>query len=189
MTLLATPSQTVGPFFHIGCSKLLMPDLAGEEVAGVRITIEGRILDGDANPVPDAMIEIWQANAFGKYDHPADTQEKPLDPDFKGFGRVATDRNGKFRFTTIKPGSVPGIENTVQAPHLVVSIFMRGLLKRLVTRIYFPGDSENDNDPVLNSVALPRRKTLIARKAEGPEEVLLWDVILQGEDETVFFDV
>jgi protocatechuate 3,4-dioxygenase alpha subunit len=188
MSLLPTPSQTVGPFFHIGCSKLIVPDLASEEVAGARVVIEGRVLDGDGNPVSDAMLEIWQANAFGKYNHPADQQQKPIDPDFKGFGRVATAQNGKFRFTTVKPGSVTGPDNQLQAPHLAISIFMRGLLKGLVTRIYFPGESANHDDPVLNAVPPARRKTLIARKADQLE-VFHWDVILQGENETVFFDL
>jgi len=189
MTLVATPSQTVGPFFHIGCSKLTVSDLAGTSVPGIRLAFEGRVLDGDGNPVPDAMIEIWQADASGKYACPADTQNKQLDPQFRGFGRVATDQNGRFRFTTVKPGSVPGPENTIQAPHLLVSIFMRGLLNRLVSRMYFPGDSLNDGDPVLKSVEPSRRKTLIARPTEGSKDTLQWNVILQGKNETVFFDI
>ncbi len=189
MSLLPTPSQTVGPFFHIGCSKLCVSNLATPEVVGDRVTIEGRVLDGDGNPVPDAMIEIWQADASGRYAHPADTQNKPVQTAFRGFGRVPTDINGKFCFMTIKPGSVSGLNGTTQAPHLAVSIFMRGLLNRLVTRIYFPDDPANVNDSVLNSVESARRKTLIARKAEGREGVLLWDVILQGKAETVFFDI
>jgi protocatechuate 3,4-dioxygenase, alpha subunit len=189
MSLSATPWQTVGPFFHIGCSKLMVSDVAGANASGTRITIEGCVLDGDRNPVPDAMIEIWQANASGKYACPADTQNQPLDPQFKGFGRVATDQNGRFAFTTIKPGSVPGLKNTIQAPHLMVSIFMRGLLNRLVSRIYFPGDSLHTSDPVLNSVDRSRRMTLIARKSEESEGTLVWNVVLQGENETVFFDI
>jgi protocatechuate 3,4-dioxygenase, alpha subunit len=180
MTLPATPSQTVGPFFHIGCTKLFVSDLASPNVPGTRITIEGRILDGDRNPVPDAMIEIWQADAAGEYAH-AD------DPQFKGYGRVATDQNGKFRFTTIKPGSVQGPENTMQAPHLEISIFMRGLLKQLVSRIYFSGDSANASDPILKLIDPARRETLIARTESNKN--FRWDVILQGKDETVFFDI
>jgi protocatechuate 3,4-dioxygenase alpha subunit len=187
MTLLATPSQTVGPFFHIGCTKLFVSDLAGPSVPGTHISIEGRILDGDRHPVPDAMIEIWQANAAGKYAHPEDPQDKPLNSEFRGYGRVATDQNGKFRFTTIKPGSVPGPENKMQAPHLEISIFMRGLLKQLVSRIYFPGDSAIASDPILNLVNPARRETLIAR-AESNNS-FRWDVILQGKDETVFFEI
>jgi protocatechuate 3,4-dioxygenase, alpha subunit len=189
MTLLATPSQTVGPFFHIGCSKLTVSDLAGANVPGIRLAVEGRVLDGDGNPVPDAMIEIWQADASGKYACPADGQNKQSDLQFRGYGRVATDRNGRFRFTTIAPGSVPGPGNTVQAPHLVVSIFMRGLLNRLVSRMYFPGEASNDDDPVLKSVEPSRRKTLLAWETEGSKDTLQWNVILQGKDETVFFDI
>jgi protocatechuate 3,4-dioxygenase alpha subunit len=187
MTLLATPSQTVGPFFHIGCTKLIVSDLAAPNVPGTHITVTGRILDGDRNAVPDAMIEIWQANAAGKYAHPEDSRDKPLDAEFRGYGRVATDQNGKFHFTTVKPGAVPGPGNTTQAPHLEISIFMRGLLKQLVSRIYFPGDSANSSDPVLNLVDPMRRETLIARGESN--NILRWDVILQGKDETVFFDI
>jgi protocatechuate 3,4-dioxygenase alpha subunit len=187
MTFLATPSQTVGPFFHIGCTKLFVSDLAGPNVSGTRITVEGRILDGDRNPVPDAMIEVWQANAAGKYAHPEDMQDKPIDPGFRGYGRVATDPNGKFRFTTIKPGPVSDAANKTQAPHIEISIFMRGLLKQLVSRIYFPGDSENAIDPILNLVDPARRETLIAHAESN--NCFRWDVILQGKDETVFFDI
>ena len=109
------------------------------------------------------MIELWQANADGRYDHPDDSQEKLLDPDFHGFGRAATDERGCFRFYTIKPGSVPGPGNLLQAPHINVSIFARGLLKRLVTRIYFPDEPLNATDAVLNTVAPERRSTLVAR--------------------------
>jgi protocatechuate 3,4-dioxygenase, alpha subunit len=137
--------------------------------------------------VPDAMIEIWQANATGKYAHPEDLQDKPLDVGFKGHGRVATDQSGKFHFTTVKPGPVSGPENAMQAPHLEISIFMRGLLKQLVSRIYFPGESANSSDPILKLVDPTRRATLIAR-AEANNS-LRWDVILQGKDETVFFDI
>ncbi len=149
--------------------------------------IEGCVLDGDATPVSDAMIELWQANADGRYQHPDDSQEKLLDPDFHGFGRAATDERGRFRFYTIKPGSVPGPGNLLQAPHINVSIFARGLLKRLITRIYFPGEQLNATDVVLNSVAPERRLTLIAR-VEKPN-LLRFDIVLQGENETVFFDV
>jgi len=161
--------------------------LVTPETRGERITIEGRVLDGDASPVNDALIELWQANAEGRYDHLEDTQEKLLDPNFAGFGRAATDSGGRFRFHTIKPGPVPGANDVLQAPHISVSIFARGLLKRLVTRIYFPDEPMNDADTVLNSVAPSRRSTLVAR-AERPG-VLRFDIVLQGENETVFFDV
>jgi protocatechuate 3,4-dioxygenase alpha subunit len=186
MTLIATPPQTVGPFFHIGCSRLTQSNVAGKNTPGIHVSVEGRILDGDGNPVPDAMIEIWQADASGKY---AQTQDKLLDPKFKGYARVATDQNGRFRFTTIRPGPVPGPGETTQAPHLAISIFMRGLMKRLVSRIYFPDDPANASDPILKLVDPTRLKTLIARKSENSPDTIHWDVILQGKDETVFFDL
>jgi protocatechuate 3,4-dioxygenase, alpha subunit len=184
----ATTSQTVGPFFSIGLDRLRASNLAGPGVPGERLTIEGKVFDGDGQPVPDAMIEIWQANARGKYAHPEDTQERPLDPGFSGYGRVPTDDNGQFRFTTIKPGPVPGPAGKPQAPHLVLSIFMRGLLKRLVTRIYFPGEAANNSDLLLSLVEPARRPTLIAKKVQERVAVLQWNIVLQGSEETVFFD-
>jgi protocatechuate 3,4-dioxygenase, alpha subunit len=188
MSSLQTPSQTVGPFFKPALIASRQESLITPKSRGERVTIEGHVLDGDAKPVSDAMIELWQANADGRYDHPDDSQEKLVDPEFHGFGRAATDERGRFRFYTIKPGSVPGCGSTLQAPHINVSIFARGLLKRLVTRIYFPGEPLNAADAVLNSVAAERRSTLVARIADR-EGVLLFDVVLQGEHETVFFDV
>ena len=182
----STPSQTVGPFFRIGLDRMVCVQLAGPDVLGQRVVLEGRVLDGDGLPVPDAIIEIWQANSFGKYSHPEDQQEKPIEAGFKGYGRAATDDEGRFSLKTIKPGSVPGPGRTIQAPHLAVSVFMRGLLKRLVTRVYFPGDAEHAKDPVLGLVEPDRRGTLIARAAEGG--ILHWDIILQGPQETVFLD-
>jgi protocatechuate 3,4-dioxygenase alpha subunit len=187
MSLLQTPSQTVGPFFKPALIRSGLAVLVTAKSRGERITIEGRVLDGDAAGVSDAMIELWQANADGRYDHPDDAQEKLLDPNFHGFGRAATDENGDFRFHTIKPGAVPGSGNALQAPHINVSIFARGLLKRLVTRIYFPGEPLNAGDAVLNAVAPERRSTLVA-KIERPD-LLRFDIVLQGEHETVFFDV
>ena len=152
------------------------------------MTIAGRVIDADDIGVSDAILEIWQANTHGKYAHPADTQNKPIDPSFQGYGRIPTDENGKYSFTTIKPGSVPGPGGKPQAPHIVVSVFMRGLLRRLVTRIYFPDDPANAGDFVLNLVEPARRGTLIAKKAVGQSAALEWNVILQGPEETVFFD-
>lgn len=186
MNLLATASQTVGPFFHIGLEKLSMADLAKSAAGGETVSIQGRVLDGDGKPVNDALIEIWQANAQGKYAHPDDVQDKPLDAGFKGFGRVATGDNGEFRFVTIKPGRVPAPGGALQAPHLVVAVFMRGLLKHLVTRMYFPGEAGNDEDAVLALVPKERRATLVAKSAG--DGTLEWNVILQGRDETVYFD-
>jgi protocatechuate 3,4-dioxygenase, alpha subunit len=188
MSLQASTSQTVGPFFIIGCSWINRGEIAGEGVAGERVTIEGRVLDGDGKPVPDALLEIWQANAQGKYAHPDDTQNKPTEPNFQGFGRIPTDDDGKFRFTTIKPGPVSGPDGKPQAPHLAVSVFARGLLRRLVTRIYFPDEGGHSEDYVLNLVEPERRGTLIAKKTARPGS-LEWNVVLQGDGETVFLDV
>ncbi len=188
MTLHATSSQTVGPFFDIGMRRFCCADLTRPGVSGERVTIEGRVLDGDGVPVPDAVIEIWQANAHGKYAHPEDRQEKQIDPAFKGYGRIATDDQGRFRIVTITPGGVTGPNGSMQAPHLEIGVFMRGLLKRLVTRIYFPDDSNHARDPVLALVDPARRPTLIARSVADQPGNLQWDVVLQGPQETVFFD-
>jgi protocatechuate 3,4-dioxygenase, alpha subunit len=188
MSLQATSSQTVGPFFIIGCAWLNRAEIAGPGIAGERVTIEGRVLDGDGKPVPDALIETWQANSHGKYAHPDDTQNKPVEANFQGFGRIPTDDEGKFRFTTIKPGPVPGPDGKTQAPHLAISVFARGLLRRLVTRVYFPDESSNAGDFILNLVEPARRESLIAKKTSTAGK-LEWNVILQGPGETVFFDV
>ena len=165
-----TASQTVGPFFGIGLAWGYDLVLAGPGVDGERVVVEGRVLDGDRQPVPDAVLEIWQADARGRFGAPG----------FRGFGRVATDAVGRFRIATIRPGSVDG-----QAPHLAVSLFARGLLRRLLTRVYLPG-AGLAADPVLARVPEARRATLIAR---GGAEALAWDIVLQGDGETVFFEV
>jgi protocatechuate 3,4-dioxygenase, alpha subunit len=190
MTLRATTSQTVGPFFRIGMERLDCAELAGPGVAGERVTIEGRVSDADGVGVPDAVVELWQANSHGKYAHPEDTQDKPVEAGFQGYGRIPTDEDGKFRFTTIKPGAVPGpdLGGKLQAPHIVVSVFMRGLMRRVVTRIYFPDEPGNAGDFVLGLVEAERRGTLIARRVPAVEGLLKWDVIMQGPGETVFFD-
>jgi protocatechuate 3,4-dioxygenase, alpha subunit len=181
-------SQTVGPFFQIGFADLYQNDLTAPGLKGKVITIGGRVLDADRSPVPDAVIEIWQANSFGKYAHPEDAQDKPLDPGFNGFGRWATDANGTFTFRTIKPGPVPFNAETSQAPHINVSIFMRGLLDRLVTRVYFLDDERNDADAILKMVEPERRSTLLAQPDLANPDRYVWNVVLQGPDETVFFD-
>lgn len=188
MSLLTTASQTVGPFVAISFAKAIVDDLAGPGVSGERITLRGRVIDGDGKPVSDAAIETWQANAHGKYAHPEDCQEKLLEAHFKGFGRVLCDGKGEFRLKTIKPGCTPGPGGVLQAPHLVVVVFMRGLLKHLMTRVYFPGEPGNADDPVLKLVPPERRATLIAKKVAAGADELEWDIILQGRDETVFFD-
>ena len=161
-----TPSQTVGPFFGVG-----LPFEKGEQIvppasAGV-IRIEGQVLDGNGEPVPDALLEIWQPPT--------------------GFGRARTDSEGAFNFTTAKPGALPAPDGRMQAPHLNVTVFARGLLRQLVTRMYFPDETDaNVTDPVLNLVDVARRETLIAKNCGG---VLHFDVRLQGEQETVFFAI
>lgn len=188
--LTPTPSQTVGPFFHLGCTEqasvgsLITPATKGE-----RIRLACRVFDGEGQPVPDAMIEIWQANAEGRYAHPEDTQQKPLDPNFNGFGRLATDEQGSCVFETIKPGRVPGNDGTLQAPHINVSVFARGVLKRLATRIYFADDPANASDPILFLVSAARRSTLLAQPDATDKNRWLFDIHLCGESETVFFDV
>jgi protocatechuate 3,4-dioxygenase alpha subunit len=185
MNLPATASQTVGPFFRIGLRPLYSSDLAPGADPGSKIAITGRVVDGDGKAVNDAVLEIWQADASGNYAHPDDPSGKAPTPGFRGFSRVATDENGAFRFMTVKPGSVAGPRGLPQAPHLLVALFMRGLLLHLVTRLYFPGEAQNADDPVLMLVPAERRQTLIARNSgEGLE----WNVVLQGSDETVFFD-
>lgn len=183
-----SPNQTAGPYFKIGLAWNFRPDIAPPGVAGERVTVTGRVIDGDGQGVSDAMVEIWQADADGRYPHPEDPRSREVDPRFRGFGRVPTDPTGLFRFTTVKPGRVPGPGGRPQAPHLVVSVFMRGLLKHLVTRMYFPDDPANADDPVLSRVEPARRGTLVARRGGAAPGSLAWDVVLQGEAETVFFE-
>lgn len=186
MSLFTTASQTTGPFVAISFEHTIVDDVAPPSVSGDRVIIQGRVIDGDGKPVDDAVIETWQANAHGKYAHPEDTREKLLEPEFKGFGRMLSDAKGGFRLKTIKPGSVDGPDDSLQAPHLVVIVFMRGLLKHLVTRVYFPDEPSNAADPILALVPPERRSTLIAtRVADG---VLEWNIVLQGDAETVFFN-
>jgi protocatechuate 3,4-dioxygenase alpha subunit len=187
MSLQTTASQTVGPYLHIGLTWLVTANLVAPGVDGAPISLTGRITDGDGKPVNDALVEIWQANSHGRYAHPDDTRDLPLEPAWKGFGRVPTDEDGRFRFATIKPGRVPAPGGGMQAPHINVTIFMRGLLKHLVTRIYFDGDPANAEDAVLQRLPPERRGTLLARPTGGNAQALTWDVRLQGEGETVFF--
>ena len=187
-----TPSQTVGPYLRMGLVREVRNVLAGEQTEGERIRVEGRVLDGEGQPINDALIEIWQANANGRYNHPEDTQDKPLDQGFKGFGRAPTDADGKYWFETVKPGSVPGPGNALQAPHLNVTVFARGMLLHAVTRIYFSDESANQIDPVLSSIGdEARKRTLIAEKREVAVDErgeYHFDIVVQGPDETVFFD-
>lgn len=216
-TLKQTPWQTVGPFFHYGLPWKGAADLvAGEGELGARldlipeghyllgpgplpgdaaraaaqgeaVEITGSVFDADGEPIADALVEIWQANAQGRYASEADARDEPaLDPNFIGFGRASTSADGVFRFRTLKPGRVPGPGNTLQAPHIAVGVLGRGLLKRLVTRIYFEGEASNAEDPILALVPEGRRDTLIARR-EGA--AWRFDIHLQGEAETVFFEI
>jgi protocatechuate 3,4-dioxygenase, alpha subunit len=190
--LTATPSQTVGPFYHFALDRPEWSDLTVDGAKGEKIRIEGRILDGEGAVCPDAFLEIWQADSSGKYDHPEDTQDKKADAKFRGFGRASADVQGVYRFTTIKPGQVPGPGNTLQAPHINVTVFARGLLKHLVTRIYFADHAEaNEADPLLSSIDDPAvRRTIIAEKTNGAGiPTYRFDVILQGEGETAFFEL
>lgn len=202
--LFESSSQTAGPYVHIG----LAPAAAGLPVRtqekpnvmvagateGERIRIEGRIFDGAGAPLRDGLIELWQANAHGRYNHPADTQDKPLDAGFRGFGRAITDlESGLFWFETIKPGRVPGRHgHNTMAPHVSLWIVARGINLGLNTRLYFDDEAAaNAEDPVLRLIEPPeRRQTLIAvREQRGGEVVYRFDIHLQGEQETVFFDV
>jgi protocatechuate 3,4-dioxygenase alpha subunit len=188
-----TPSQTVGPFFKYGLTpngdydwndaftgNLVTPDASGE-----RIRIEGSVFDGEGAPVPDCMLEIWQADSHGRFADPQDKRALP-NAKFRGFGRVGTDASGAYAFDTVKPGAVPDPDGVPQAPHILLAVFARGMLRHLYTRIYFEDEAGNAIDPVLALVPADRRATLIARQ-EG--SVYKLDLRLQGGDETVFFDV
>lgn len=184
-----TPSQTVGPFF--GMKLKTSNVLAGGATSGQRIRIEGVVWDGDRHPIEDALIEIWQANSHGRYRHPADRRDLPLDEGFTGFGRAESEPGtGAYRFETIKPGRVPDARGRLQAPHISMVVFARGMLNHSFTRMYFADEEANRDDPVLARVAPERRLTLLARRIEaGPPPVYRFDVRFQGDDETVFFDV
>lgn len=198
-----TPSQTGGPYVHIG----LMPNQAGIEVfehsfnnqlvkaetKGERIRLEGQVFDGLGLPLRDVLVEIWQADANGVYPSQADTQGKQADPNFLGWGRAAADfETGVWSFDTIKPGIVPGRKGTQQAPHIALVIFARGINLGLHTRVYFDDEAgANANDPLLNGIEwAPRRETLIAKRQERDGQVVYrFDIRVQGENETVFLDI
>lgn len=179
----ATPSQTIGPYWHL-IQDAEWSDLTRFGAKGEKIVLAGMLTDGDAAPITDAAVEIWQA-------------DPPADDTFQGYGRAATDSAGKFRFVTVKPGPVRGRGNVPQAPHIAITILARGLLKGLVTRAYFAGEPLNDTDPLLSSITDPtRRATLIARRelpeqAETAADLDVWqlDIRLQGGNETVFLEI
>jgi len=178
-------SQTVGPFFRIG---LIYGEhqnnLVDERTSGEQIVLTGVVYDGDGEPIPDAAIEIWQPDVNGIFNHPLDPLHEQSDPNFRGFGRAETRNAGKYEFKTVKPGSRDG-----RAPYINVHIFERGLLIHAMTRIYFSDEQANADDPALNSVEPERRHTLIATReqVDGPP-VYRFDIHMQGEDETVFFN-
>lgn len=186
MSRALTPSQTIGPFYFGTIINAYRHDLAPRGVAGERLEIELTLHDADGAIVPDGLFEVWQANSHGRYDHPEDRRNLPLDPGFDGFGRASTDTAGRATFSTIKPGRVPWPAGGLQAPHINISVFARGVLNRLATRLYFEGDPELAEDPVLKLVEPARRATLIAKRdASG-----IWrlPIHLGGAHETVFFD-
>lgn len=189
-----TPSQTVGPYFAYGLTPgtayaytgIAGSDLVTDDTVGDQIVVAGRVTDGDGMPVPDAMIEIWQADGAGRYPG----RDKGVNTTFKGFGRSETVEEGVFSFRTVKPGAVSGPDGAPHAPHINVGVFARGILRRMFTRIYFDGDPGNDADPILKLVPAERRATLIARR-EGTSNGLpkyVFDIRLQGTNETVFFE-
>jgi protocatechuate 3,4-dioxygenase alpha subunit len=200
-----TPSQTVGPFFaygltpdgrnkwdpngHYSWKETVGDNLVTPDVTGDRIRIEGAVLDGDGVPISDAMIEIWQADAQGRYANPRDNRALP-NAKFKGFGRSATDKNGVYSFDTVKPGAVPGPNGKMHAPHIVVCIHSRGMLRQVYTRLYFPNEAANAADAILNLVPTDRRQTLIAlQETRAGHTVYRFDIRVQGDRETVFFDI
>jgi len=191
MSRIPSASQTVGPFFHFSLTTdTSLGTLAREGAEGERIRLEFRVIDGDGAPTPgDSMIEIWQADARGCYAHASDPRNAEADPNFQGFGRLETDVNGICVFDTVKPGRVPGPEGRLQAPHISVTVFARGMLRHLHTRVYFAGDPANTEDAVLALAPPDRRATLMAVPAEGQPGTWRMQVRMQGEGETVFFDV
>src|SRR5260370_2637638 len=192
-----TPSQSVGSWFAYGLTTngkshwndAFSNNLVTRVASGERIRVEGRVFDGDGAPVPDCMLEIWQADAQGRFNDPQDKRALP-NSSFKGFGRAGTDGNGGYAFDTIKPGVVPDPDGRPHAPHFLFAVFARGLLLHLYTRIYFDGEAANAADPVLALVPSDRRDTLIAaREAGNGGAGYRFDIRLQGDGETVFFDV
>jgi protocatechuate 3,4-dioxygenase alpha subunit len=186
--LVLTPSQTAGPFLTIGLIDGPITNRLVDESDPRAIRITGVLLDGAGDPVTDGMVEIWQANATGRYAHPADDREDvPLEDGFWGFGRSSTADGGRFDFVTLKPGRVPWVDGHLQAPHLLVGVFARGLLKRVATRMYFPDEeAANAEDPLLLALEPAERTTLVARAEDG---VLRFDIVLQGSGHTTFFAV
>jgi protocatechuate 3,4-dioxygenase alpha subunit len=192
-----TPSQTVGPYFRYGLTpngeylwnNVFSNDLVTADVSGERIRIEGRVFDGDGVAMTDSMLEVWQADASGRFNN-RQADGALSNSGFKGFGRCATDNNGGFSFLTIKPGMVVGPDNHAQAPHILLAVYARGMTRQAQTRIYFPDEAANASDPILMLVPEDRRETLIANRIMNDQSLVYrFDVHLQGDRETVFFDV
>ena len=185
--LIQTGSQTVGPFFHYALITEGQNILVNEQTGGTRITVTGTVFDGDGEPVPDAFLEIWHADSQGIFKHPTDPNYAAVDPHFAGFGRSATSQDGRYQFETIKPGTRTG---TGEAPYINVRLFARGMLIHAVTRIYFDDEAGNTDDPVFSSLDHARQHTLIAKRTDAAgRPVYQFNVRLQGDDETIFFDV
>jgi protocatechuate 3,4-dioxygenase alpha subunit len=180
-----TPWQTVGPFFHYALPYAEGPQVAGPSRPGA-ITLHGAVYDGAGDPIPDALVEIWQADESGVFVDRPGIFEAPGPDGFRGFGRSDTDIDGHYAFTTVRPAGVPTEAGADQAPHIAMSVFSRGMLRRVVTRVYFEDSPENAADPFLSSVEASRSATLVAVADEGGYR---FDVRLQGPDETVFLDV
>jgi protocatechuate 3,4-dioxygenase alpha subunit len=187
---MITPSQTVGPFFSFCLAPRDRPAVASSrlvtaDAVGVRIMIEGRVLDGNDAAVPDALIEIWQADGEGRY---AGFDRRLAASSFAGFGRATCDRQGRFAIETVKPGSVVDRDGRVDAPPNAVGVFGKGINRRLYKRIYFADENANDSDPVLSSVVAERRASMLAGKADAAGHRYTFTIRLQGADETVFLD-
>jgi protocatechuate 3,4-dioxygenase alpha subunit len=191
MRLTPSASQTVGPFFNFALtSDFKLGILAREGAEGERIRLAFRLVDGDGAPTPaDSLIELWQADSLGRYAHALDPRAAGADPNFYGFGRLETDTNGECVFETVIPGAVPDDSGGIQAPHINVIILARGLMRHLHTRVYFEGHPANACDPVLALVPEERRDTLLARQSAEEPGTWFIEIRLQGEGETVFFDV
>lgn len=188
-----TPSQTLGPFFGMLLGRRADATMVGEDTPGEQVRVTGVVVDGNGDPVEDGLVEVWQANAAGRYRHPVDTRsDLPLDDDFTGFGRSATEfETGSWSVLTVRPGRVPDGQGGLQAPHLNLVVQARGMLNPMFTRCYFDDGAGNDADVVLSDVPSERRSTLVATRGDDVDGVAtyLFDIVLQGTDETVFFDV
>jgi protocatechuate 3,4-dioxygenase alpha subunit len=190
MTRQPTPAQTVGPYFGLGLmngtdvdNRLVRPDTNGEH-----IRVEGHVYDGDGDPLFNVLIELWQANAAGRYNHPLDDRPLPIEPAFTGFGRASTDIDGRYWFETVMPGAVEW-EGGLQAPHMVLVVHASGVAHPLLTRLYFADDSRTGEDPVLQRVPEERRQTLLATREERDGGIVYrFDIVLRGQREDLVLE-